>query len=156
MIVVNPSTNTPEDSWTASATDAAGSRDAGAQGRASRNYTPETKRKHIAFYAMATEGLSFRAAMILDTPSPAIAQSSIALALQHGMHVWRQVEKHGKDGIRSIAEAKALRILLGYKAGRFNGIEHDSLARDGIALMHIAEIRMGIRLRNGDTRREWM
>ena len=49
-----------------------------------------------------------------------------------------------------------LRILLGYAAGRFDGIEHDTLARDGVTLLHIAEIRMGIRTRNGDLRREWM
>jgi len=55
-----------------------------------------------------------------------------------------------------VLEAHDLRIFLGFASGRFAGIEHDTLARDGVSLLHIAEIRMGIRTRNGDLRREWM
>ncbi len=156
MITANPTTNTPLDNWPVSGKDADGPADAGAQGRAGARCTPETTRRHIALYAMATEGLSFEQAAAIDAPRSAIARSGLAMALTHGMSVWQQAERDGHDGVRSIAEARTLRILLGYAAGRFDGIEHDTMARDGVSLLHIAEIRMGIRTRNGDLRREWM
>ena len=92
MITVNPTTNTPEDKSPfervctrclrthsikyrndtglctdcepAAGTDADGSAAAGAQGRA--GCTPQTARKHIGLYAMATEGLSFQAAAAIE------------------------------------------------------------------------------------------
>ena len=161
MITANPTTNTPQDNWPASATDAAGSRDAGGQGRPSRELAPETKRRHIALFAMATEGLPAAAnqdalhlvSMKLDTER---IHGGFEMCIAHGLCVYESLQVHGRAAVKSVNHARALRMLLGMCAGRFDGIEHDSLARDGVSLLHIAEIRMGIRTRNGDLRREWM
>lgn len=117
---------------------------------------PETT-QHTSMYAMAIEGLVMPTTMTLDSPGEAIAQSDLAGWLLRGMDVWRAVDRHGETlGVRSIDGARALRLLLGYHSGRFRGIEHDTMATDeGVSLLVIAEIRMGIRHRNGDTRRDW-
>jgi hypothetical protein len=158
MIIADPITNTPNSTPTVSPAassggspapgrDAAGTQGAGAQGCAERT--------RVSMYAMAVEGLDFMAGMAIDAPGKAIAVSGLALVLKSGITVWQWVNHNGPEMVTSLDRAYALRMLLGYASGRFDGIEHDTLARDGVSLLHIAEIRMGIRTRNGDLRREW-
>lgn len=140
----------------AAGTDAEGSAAAGAQGRAGGTLTPETTRKHIGLYAMATEGLRVPAATEIACLMPVRSKTALAIRIGRGFDVLRAFEHYGKDAVRCIDDARSLRILLGYLAGRFAGIEHDTLVRDGVSKLEVAEIRMGIRHRNGELRREWM
>lgn len=139
----------------AAAPDAAGTRAADGQGRpTSDGFTPETARRHIGLHAMATEGLRVPAEPFdIDTDG---MPHAIVLAIAAGIQVWGRVQTHGPDGVRSIEDARQLRIMLGALAGRFHGLAHDTLStQQGVSLREIAEIRMGIRHRNGNIRREW-
>lgn len=145
----------------ASGRDAAGTRDAGGQGRPS--FSPETTRRHMGLYAMAIEGLDIgHAQRLLDVGYFEVMLKTkkfsppIAVAIAKGVGVLECVASRGPDGVVSIEAAHALRMLLGEVAGRFDGIAQDTLALDGVSQLNIAEIRMGIRHRNGDLRREWM
>jgi hypothetical protein len=157
MITANPTTNTPLDNWPASGKDAQGPDDAGAQGRAESTLTPETTRKHIALFSMATEGFRPLPEDEQDFAFCTLLHATIDMVCQHGVEVMRRVRVEGAGGVRSIRDARSLRVLLGRLHGKLDGIEHDTRASEqGYSLMDIAEIRLGIRDRNGSLRREWM
>ena len=123
--------------------------DAGGQGRPSSS----AMRRTVSLYAMAVEGLRFDACATIDAPHG--LGEALRIVIARGIDVYQAVDRAGPAGVRSVKDAAALRVLLGYASGRFEGIEHDTLARDGLSMLHIAQIRMGIRHRNGDVRRGW-
>ena len=137
----------------ASGRDAAGTRDAGGQGRPS--FSPETTRRHIGLYAMAIEGLAVPRT-IGDVDCNGLPHS-LALVIARSLAIWAQCEVDGPDGLTCVRDARDLRMLLGLLNGRFQALHVDSrTCETGFSLMDIAEIRVGIRHPNGSMKREWM
>lgn len=162
MIIADPVKNTPEESartaepMPAAGRDAARSQAADAQGRAENRCTPETRRRHIAMHQMAVEGMDFDRSATVHAAGLEGLSPSLRILIARGMDVYQAVDANGPDGVRSVGDARALRIMLGYASGRLDGLHHDTRASEGgLSLTDIAEIRMGIRERNGSMRREW-
>ena len=137
----------------ASGRDAAGTRDAGGHGRPS--FSPETTRKHIGLYEMATKEMVVPRE-VRDVNCGGLPHS-LAIVVARSIAVWARVQVNGPDGLKCVRDARDLRMLLGLLNGRFQALHMDSrTCETGFSLMDIAEIRVGIRDRNGSMKQEWM
>ncbi|PCI11068.1 hypothetical protein COB72_01870 [bacterium] len=73
-----------------------------------------------------------------------------------GRHVMASVEMHGVDrGVRSINEAKCLRLMLAYCFGWFDDLDESPAISDGFTKLEIAEMRCGIRGDDVQVKAEW-
>lgn len=84
------------------------------------------------------------------------ASSELTRRLARGLDVLEAIDAVGeRRAVRSIDDARCLRLMLALCSGMLRGCAHDSMISDDTNIMRIAEIRCGIRGFDGELNKEW-